>query len=342
MNEIVEIKSGKDIIDITFDEHVLCLKIVKPIIADWYDNEGTMGKYFALNTDFDRDKFICKFNDVLINGDEKAIKDKIIIFLELFKSGTYGIRSHEKLLTFDDVHNEYGNAENSSFYYYSFLNHNADGTNFMFSQPYSKISIERILFYKELIKSGKKPKVLTIASDNCDDNVNFILDGHYKILAYLYSGIPCNFIRISKMNHEEDSTKISLFNEYSYLLPNNLKNNIISNNPIMRVDNSIDSQKYNSEFDRYLKTFDINISGDVFRLIYKSIYSKNSEEKKWGLLKFRIIEERISIENNLCLYGIINEHLSLSQRIIISKEDFNNYIIETFGKSLNEIEKNIT
>lgn len=211
----------------------------------------------------------------------------------------------------------------------------------MFTQPYSIISHERVSFYKNLIKSGGKPKVLTIANNNSHNNVEFILDGHHKILAYLYVGIPCEFITITKISPEDEYTKINLFNEYAYLLDNTLKNNIIENNPILRTDKSTDSQKYNMEFDRYLKTFQKYISGDVYKLIFKSINSLNNEEKKWGLSKIRIIEKRNFSKEKLILWNIINEHLSLSYREIKSKEEFNSFILETFGRSLDDIEKNI-
>jgi hypothetical protein len=38
----------------------------------------------------------------------------------------------------------------------------------------------------------------------------------------------------------------------------------------------------------------------------------------------------------------MDEHLSLSYREIKSKEEFNYFVLETFGKSLDDIEKNIT
>ncbi|WP_281235065.1 hypothetical protein [Flavobacterium gelatinilyticum] len=340
MNKNVIIENGQNIIDISFDGLVICLKILKPIIADWNDNEGTVGHYFILNAEYDRKQLISEFNEVLINGSEEELESKILTFLKLLKSGEYEISSFSKLLKFADIHSEYGDNENSNIYGYHFLNYNQN-FNYMFTQPYSLISNERVTFYKNLIKSGGKPKVLTIANNNSDNNVEFILDGHHKILAYLYLGMPCEFITITKISPEDEYTKINLFNEYAYLLDNTLKNNIIENNPILRTDKSTDSQKYNMEFDRYLKTFQKYISGDVYKLIFKSINSLNNEEKKWGLNKLRIIEKRDFSNEKLILWNIINEHLSLSYREIKSKEEFNYFILETFGRSLDDIEKNI-
>ena len=341
MNKNVIIENGQNIIDISFDGLVICLKILKPIIADWNDNEGTVGHYFILNAEYDRKQLISEFNEVLINGSEEELESKILTFLKLLKSGEYEISSFSKLLKFADIHSEYGDNENSNIYGYHFLNYNQN-FNYMFTQPYSLISNERVTFYKNLIKSGGKPKVLTIANNNSDNNVEFILDGHHKILAYLYLGMPCEFITITKISPEDEYTKINLFNEYAYLLDNTLKNNIIENNPILRTDKSTDSQKYNMEFDRYLKTFQKYISGDVYKLIFKSINSLNNEEKKWGLSKLRIIEKKDFSKEKLILWNVINEHLSLSYREIKSKEEFNYFVLETFGRSLDDIEKNIT
>lgn len=231
MNETATIESGRGVIDISFDGHVLCLSVLKPVAVDWYDNEGTMGKYFVLNPEFDR-TLVSELNDVLVSGTEASAKEKLLAFLELFVSGTYQIHSSERLLAFEDVHSEYRPADRSGFYRYAFLNHN-ENTNLMFTQPHSAISAQRIAFYKDLIGSGGRPAALLLSTVDSDDNAAFVLDGHHKILAYLQSGVPCRFFTITKISPDQAGRKAGLFDRYVYLLDESLKDNIVQNHPLM-------------------------------------------------------------------------------------------------------------
>jgi len=345
ISKTVEINSGKNIIDISFDGLVLCLRISKTIIADFYDDRylGTMGRYFVLNSDYERDKYIKNLNNVLIDGTDEIILEKIIGFLNLFNSGIYCVYTRESNVDYYKIHYDYYNVEDT-FYHYDYT---VDFRNLMFTQPSKSISRERVDFYKELIKSGYKPRVLTVGHNNLGFvnshiNTEFILDGHHKLLAYSELGVPCNFVHIEKESEEDKIYKKNLFNSYSYFLTEELKAEIIGNNPKMYIENSEESVKYNIEFDNYLRTFQKYISGDVYKLIFKSINSLNNEEKKWGLSKLRIIEKKDFSKEKLILWNIINEHLSLSYREIKSKEEFNYFVLETFGRSLDDIEKNIT
>ena len=345
ISKTVEINSGKNIIDIAYDGFVLCLRISKTIIADFYDDSlGTMGRYFVLNSDYDRDKYIKNLNDVLIDGTDEIILEKIIDFLNLFNSGTYCVYTSELNLDYYKIRYDYSNLE-GAFYNY---NYTVDFRNLMFTQPSTSISRERVDYYKGLIKSGYKPRVLIIGHNNLEGisgdyiNTEFILDGHHKLLAYSELRVPCNYVRIEKESMEDEIYKKNLFNSYSYFLNEELKAEIIGNNPKMHIENSEGSVKYNIEFDNYLRTFQKYISADVYKLIFKSINSINNEEKKWGLSKLRIIEKKDFSKEKLILWNVINEHLSLSYREIKSKEEFNYFVLETFGRSLDDIEKNIT
>lgn len=346
ISKTFEINSGKNIIDISFDGLVLCLKISKTIIADFYDDEGsgTMGRYFVLNSDYERDKYTKNINDVLIYGTDEIILEKIIDFLNLFNSGIYCVYTRELNLDYYKIHYDYYNVTDT-FYHNSY---SMDYYNIMFTQPYKNISKERVDYYKDLIKSGYKPRVLIINHNNLGGFANdyiqteFILDGHHKLLAYYELGIPCNFVCIVKESMEDEIYKKNLFNSYSYFLTEDLKAQIIRNNPKMYIENSEESIKYNIEFDKYLRTFQNYISEDIIRFIYKSIFSSDIEEQKWGLSKLRIIEKRDFSAEKTILFEIIDKNLSLSYCEIKSKEEFNYYILKTFGKSLDDIEKNIT
>ena len=141
ISKTVEINSGKNIIDIAYDGFVLCLRISKTIIADFYDDSlGTMGRYFVLNSDYDRDKYIKNLNDVLIDGTDEIILEKIIDFLNLFNSGTYCVYTGELNLDYYKIRYDYSNLE-GAFYNY---NYTVDFRNLMFTQPSTSILRERV------------------------------------------------------------------------------------------------------------------------------------------------------------------------------------------------------
>lgn len=348
MNETIIIENGKNIIDIIDDGFVTCLKIRKPIaIYCWYYCEENSCNYFLLNTDHERIDNLYSFNETLVNGNDEEIKNEINLFLNIFASGKYKISFDNGLITNNEDYSElnmnYININGSSIYSYSYCN--SETYSMMFTQPYSYISQKKVNYYREIIKNGGRPKIITFENTikNIYDNTIFILDGHHKALAYFSLKIPAETISIVKLDKEEDDNiKNSLYSEYEYLLTDFYKHHIISNNPKLLLDNSSTSIKYNDDFDKYLKTFDKYISGDIIRLIYKSFISTNIEEQKWGLRKLRIIEKRDFFTEKIILWNVVDEHLSLQACEIKSNEEFDSYILRTFGKSLDNIEKNIT
>lgn len=348
MNETIIIENGKNIIDIIDDGFVTCLKIRKPIaVYFWYDREEDICNYFQLNQDHERIDDLYKFNDTLINGSESELKSEIHSFLNIFASGKYKIVLESGLINNNEDYNElnmnYSNVNGSSIYSYIYCN--SVTYSMMFTQPYSYISEEKVNYYKEIIRNGGRPKIITFENTGhyMYDNTIFILDGHHKALAYLSLKIPAETISIVKLyNAEDDKIKNSLFSEYEYILTDFHKQHIISNNPILLTDESLNSSNYNTEFNKYLKTIPGNdISGKVINMIIKAMNSEKIEEKRWSLNKLKIIRDR-NFDTERVYLNFSDSHNQVFNEKIDSKEEFDKLICKIFNKSLTEIEKNIT
>lgn len=232
MNETIKIENGKNIIGIFFDGHVECLKIKKTISADWYDNEGTMGKYFILNSDFEKIDTIHDFNKSLIESDLNSLKRNLNSFLHLFFNGEYHINITSWKVEYSEIHKDYSKYGDSKIYDYHFLNHN--NCNFMFTQTAQLISMAQVEHYKKMISNGVKPKIIILGNYNTPNPAYYILDGHHKFLAYLSLNQPCEFITIMKISKEEKVYTNYLFNDYESILSEPLKENIMSNHPLFK------------------------------------------------------------------------------------------------------------
>lgn len=233
MNETIKIENGKNIIGIFFDGHVEYIKIQKTIAVDWYDNEGSMGKYFILDSDFNKTDELYDFNKILIDTKPEVLRDCITSFLHLFFNGEYHINTTSWKIEYENVHMDYISENNSKIYNYHFLDYNE--YNFMFTQSPKLISSNRIEYYKKLINDGVKPKIIVLGNCNSQNPTYYILDGHHKLLAYLSLNQPCEFITIMKTSIEEEKNiSDNLFNDYESILTKAQKKDILENHPAFK------------------------------------------------------------------------------------------------------------
>src|SRR4051812_23637567 len=87
----VSVEKGEDIINIISDGFVTCLKIHQPVVADWADCSGSIGRYYTISGQPEQRKneLVGHLNQVLIQGNDEQILSQIPPFLNLFASGEY-------------------------------------------------------------------------------------------------------------------------------------------------------------------------------------------------------------------------------------------------------------
>ncbi|HRG90215.1 MAG TPA: hypothetical protein PLW44_14410 [Chitinophagales bacterium] len=181
----IEIKNGKGIIRLRhrdeFNQQVFYIN--KDAIAlDVHDGGGTMGRYFFLSENSNRNIIIEDINRAMNNGevsDLNEISDILPSLLELFENGLYKI----SLGDFWRMFQRYVLMHIDFDLYYP------PESLICFTQSEAAINNARVEYYKRMIESGKRPIVILTDAQYSEGNQLvethfFIVDGHHKILAY--------------------------------------------------------------------------------------------------------------------------------------------------------------
>jgi hypothetical protein len=338
----ITVPNGQGIIDILSDGFVTCLKIRKPIAADWYDNGGSAGKYFAFTPQYEP---IAKaFNDVLINGDDAQILDSMSRFLQLFSAGEYSVYIDRNNRTDYELHFAYGQSEDQPGFSYGY--YNPGGANLMFTQPYARIDHGKVKEYETMIANGQRPKAVVFEAHFNDfdigesvDSPMYILDGHHKLLAYKNLNIQPEYVLITKTRTGKDEFaqyRDSLYFEYEYFLPDAFKQHIISYTPQLLTDDSLSTKTYNLHFDNYLKSTR-RISIEILTLFKEASNSNEQPKTEWLQERLAVIKERDFEANPMWLnfFEITPQypHGIWQGMNITSPADLREWMIKLFGKS---------
>lgn len=216
----VEITNGQNIIQLLFDEFASCLVIETALIVNWPDCEGSVGEYYALSeySSEKRRDLTKNLNQVLVNGDEKQVFEAVKEFLSLFANGKYNVNS--KVAKLDNCNFMYeGQVQyhesvplnrrfSGAFYPYPF-----DKKNIFFTVPNKSINNERVQFYKQLIKEGVRPKIITYelySPINGEFTACYLIDGHHKTKAYIELEIDIPTVSIIRTERVNGYTKTIL------------------------------------------------------------------------------------------------------------------------------------
>ncbi len=195
----IEIKNGKGIIRLRhrneFNQQVFYIKN-DAIALDVHDGGGTMGRYFFLSGNINRNIVIEDINRAMNNGevsDLNEISDIIPSLLELFENGFYKI----SLGDFWRMFQRYVLMHIDFDHYYP------PESLICFTQSETTINNARIEYYKRIIESGKRPIVILTDAEYSEGNQLlethfFIVDGHHKILAYNQLGIEPRVLSITR------------------------------------------------------------------------------------------------------------------------------------------------
>jgi hypothetical protein len=346
----ITVPNGQGIIDILSDGFVTCLKIRKPIAADWYDNAGSLGKYFAFTPQYE--PITKAFNDVLVNGDDAQILDSIAVFLQLFSPGQYSVYIDRNNRTDYELHFEYSQSDNQSDFSYWY--YDPGGANLMFTQPYASIDQGRIKEYETMIANGLRPKAVVFEAHfnifgTYDDGSNwfssvdspmYILDGHHKLLAYKKLNIQPEFVLITKTRIGKDEfakNADTLYFEFEYFLSDTFKQHVISHTPKLLTDDSISTKTYNLHFDNYLKSTRY-VNSEILTLFKEAGNSNEQRKMEWLQERLAVIKERDFEGSRLWLshFEITAQHPhgGWYGMDIKSPADVTEWIIKMFGKSI--------
>ena len=241
-------------IEFLYDGFIFMLKIKNRKIINWPDCAGSVGQLLRI---YNREENLLlekKINEDLLK--DPIPQETIDTILKVLPSREYLI-SKQSFSEYYVVSNIVS-TEQELFAtgYYPFHD-----DIFMFTQPKSTINPERVEYYKTLIKSGARPKVVTFHIDFpneygvYDETPYFIIDGHHKALAY--ESLKMN---IEVLNFESESFFKDRMDDKNRLLLLDLIDvldldsiiHIMKNNPRIYHDDSENGKKYNRYFDSML------------------------------------------------------------------------------------------
>lgn len=292
------ITNGQNIIRILFDNFASCLLIKDGVIVNWPDCRGSVAEYFSISNYSEVEKRIISsaLDSALQEGDETKILKYIPNFLKLFSDGKYHYNFN--IINFSDSEFHKSDAieysietpqdERFSGHFYPFKDYN-----YFYTIKSDKIDLERVEYYKKLIKSGINPTIIIFDADfviGFEYSSSYVLDGHHKIEAYLSlkKDIPALFI--GKIENEFDSTTEILEKSYPILSKNEFDHLFLNSDKNLLGINFIENKLLTSKLDEILLN-STRIEVSVINLLIKYENSQIQIEKLWAYERIKILKE---------------------------------------------------
>lgn len=169
----------------------------KPVALNWDDCAGSVGQYLVFTghaRGADHARELAAFVEGEPDG-ERPLADPLGPLLALFAPGTYclgytpsGVGESVVTLGCPDR----GAAPELINYYPVYQR------NLVCTQPNDSLDAERVAFFREQIRAGRRPVVLTASADGawCE----FVIDGHHKLAAYALEGVGPTVLGIIREN----------------------------------------------------------------------------------------------------------------------------------------------
>ena len=195
--EICEIYDGKSVFDIHGSGENILYYNQKPYAYEWSDNSGSIGKYLARSkAPIAIKKSLEQIRYYAENGmhDDVKLAYAIDPLLKLLSNGTYELIYPFKSFECGLDLIEFENRKLINFY--------PTALTLICLQPLKSNDVTRIEYFKEKIKTGKRPVIFVLGLYEAGDK--YILDGHHKAYAYRSLNVEANILFIRKTNNISD------------------------------------------------------------------------------------------------------------------------------------------
>lgn len=298
----ITVNDGQNIIQNLTDGFLSALIINRPLAINWPDQAGSIGEYYAVSnfSHKEMEQLTIGLDKVLIDGKENEIHEKIGSFLNLFDNGEYNV-------IFTSL-----NKENSDFHYtksmkwadneFSYNLYPVNDDNYFFTQSFDNINRERVIYYKQLIDSGLRPKVVIYARNNVNGYMinGYIIDGHHKLLAYQELNISIEVVLISKDFNNNSYVEDLLHMVYPMLTSVEFEHLIYYNPKVYTVKNEFTTLA-NITLDNIILNTRQTISYDINKLLIDIINLKDLNYKDWLSERITALENNKFIGKGFCL-----------------------------------------
>lgn len=307
------------VIKIRFDGFISCLIIQNPKVVDWPDHGGSVARYFACFPKESVNVPITKEIDKQISSLTSI--DELIEcgFLNLLDIGEYEIELWEGKQTTllyntnilnsnkilynwhkEQIGNYRGAEEYSLQRFYPY------GRQLMFTQPFESLDPIRIEHYENVIKSGERPKAISLRVKNSNqqdedsyqnteyDTTKYILDGHHKLVAYQNLNINPSYFVITRTGGNYDQSELpNLDNYLFYYQIEHIVNNCLES--MRHLDNISDY------FDNWI-TNTTRIKDTLIKTLYRNSYDldyqRDTQRMNWFQKRLKGLINKIN--NSTC------------------------------------------
>lgn len=341
----VQITKGEGVIQLFFDEFACCLVIETPLNVNWPDCRGTVGEYYAISKQPESkgNRLAESLNERLITGNEEEVLAGVKTFLNLFENGRYQVLLKTidigESKFFSEKPNKYSdNFELKKGFSGAFYPSPFDYKDFFYTNQESVMDSERIEYYKQLIKEGARPRILTYelySANNDDYSSCYIIDGNHKTKAYLELGINIPSVEIIKLEDKSEQTAQILRESSKILKDFEFEHLFINSEGIENIDFVNDSY-LTSKLDEIL--LNSNPELEIVKLFIKVNNSTNAEELNWLRDRINKLSKNKTIGKGLYLrYFGYNESLKCNCWTfdkINNDEDFNKWLKNTLPNIL--------
>jgi uncharacterized protein (TIGR02996 family) len=203
--DLVLVNDGKGLIEVRGGGNETVLLVEgKPVALNWDDCQGSVGQYLVY-TGHTRGADHARQLTAVVEGEfdpALPLAEPLGPLLALFASGTYRL-GYTPSATVESVATperlDRARADRELIEYYP-----GDQRNLVYTQPGESLDESRVAFFRERIRAGRRPVVLTAAAECawCE----FVIDGHHKLAAYARERVKPAVLAIV----HEDAPEISL------------------------------------------------------------------------------------------------------------------------------------
>ena len=301
----VQIVSGQGIIKILSDGFAECLIIQKALTVNWPDCRGSIGEYYAISEHpaEKRDELTENINQVLINGTDSEILDAINNFLLLFENGIYEVSigkiPNDTAIFYNSIPvRTFGIICEDEIFRGSFYP-DFDRQEYFHTRPYNTLDKKRVEYYKQQIRAGLKPKIITydkyhLIHNQINDSHSYVLDGHHKLEAYLSLGVDINVVFITKV--EDSFAYEELFSSVEYALePHEFRHMFLNNQHLDKLD-FVNSPYLTSILDKQLSNGKLSVN------VIEVMLAANKHHKDWVSVRLQKLEQNPDLYNGFRIY----------------------------------------
>ncbi|WP_196888425.1 hypothetical protein [Aureivirga sp. CE67] len=238
-----KITKGLSLISIGMSDIGSYFSYKAPLSFSWYDCAGSLAKYLCIFPDKNNFRETVR-NKIQMNLNKDFTNDKDSLFellepiLSLFENGEYSLSfcnsENRQFFYYRTSFDNFEKKHLKSFYIefaiekdenfkpdknlridsYTYNYYDLNSICFIATEPKSNINWDRVKYFEEEIKKGKRPFAIIFSSDFISKTSEadwiseyFILDGHHKLIAYSNLKIYPAIALITKINNSEFDLK---------------------------------------------------------------------------------------------------------------------------------------